>query len=265
VRTFQPGDEGSIVELSNHSLAPYAGWARRTVDYWRWNILARPGVHATDILLLQSDDKLVGYAALHESGVVLEFFVDPEQRFRKRRAFVKQLVSTLEGRARAHACDRLIFSLPATDKVTDKTLRAAGYVLEQGRFFSLGILNPKTLLRELLTARRSSIPSMRLQSFIFELTPGQYPFLLTRRLLVRLGSGIRVDDIVGEEGDPTDCVIRLDLCALTELIFCRVSVNSLLNRAQLEITPASSLGDARSLLNALIIDSTWHVPRSDSF
>jgi len=263
VRVYQPGDEGPIVELSNRNLARYAGWVPRSIDYWRWNILARPGVHAIDILILESDGKIVGYSALHEGGEVLEFFVDSEQRRGKRRAFVRQLVSTLEAHARAHACDVLLFQLPVSDKVTDAALREAGYVVKQPHFFSLGILNPRTLLQVLLTQQRSRLPPMHLDTFIFELTPGQYPFLLTSRLLVQVNSGVRVDDIGDAAHKPPQCVIRIDLSTLTELIFCRVPVSSLLKHSKLEITPTSSLDDACSLLNALIIDANSHVPRSD--
>ena len=62
----------------------------------------------------------------------------------------------------------------------------------------------------------------------FELTPGQYPFLLMRRLWVRLHPSVQVDDVSDAAEYPRDCVVRIDLSSLTELIFCRVSVDALL-------------------------------------
>ena len=265
VRAYQPGDEAPIVELSNRSLAPYAGWVPRTVDYWRWSVLARPGVHATDILVLESDGRIVGYTVLRQDGSVLDFLVDPELRFRRRRAFVKQLVVALEGHARARRCDLLTFSLPVSDRLVDKALREAGYVVEQYQHFSIGILNPRVLLEELLRARRSRLAPLRMRSFTFELTPGRYPFLLSSRLLVQLEPSVRVDDISDAVEYPRDCVVRIDLCALTDLIFCRVSADTLLKQSQLEITPASSIAAACELLDALMVDADWHVPHSDWF
>jgi ribosomal protein S18 acetylase RimI-like enzyme len=265
VRAYRPGDEVSIVELSNRSLAPYAGWVARTVDYWRWSMLARPGVDPTDILLLESGGKIVGYAALHRDGSVLDFFVDPDQPARKRRAFVRQLVSELEDHARARECDMLTFWEPASDRVIDKVLRKAGYVVERSQYLSLGILNPLSLLQQLLLARQSRLASLRSGPLILELTPGQYPFLLNSRLLIQLDPIPRVEDISTTGEYPDHCIVRMDLCALTELIFCRVRADSLLEQGRLAIEPQAKVGAACELLDALAIEAPWHVPKSDGF
>jgi ribosomal protein S18 acetylase RimI-like enzyme len=126
IRAYRTGDEGPIVELSNRSLALYAGWMQRTVEYWQWSILRRPGVSPADVLVLESDGRIVGYAALMQDGKVLDFSVAADQRRRKRRAFVKQLIRALEDNARERGCDLLTFALPASDQVVDTALRDAG-------------------------------------------------------------------------------------------------------------------------------------------
>ena len=55
IRAYRAGDEGPIVELSNRSLAPYAGWMQRTVEYWQWSILRRPGVSPADVLVVHEE------------------------------------------------------------------------------------------------------------------------------------------------------------------------------------------------------------------
>jgi ribosomal protein S18 acetylase RimI-like enzyme len=265
IREYGPGDETAIVELSNRSFAPYAGWVPRTVEYWRWAVLARPGVDARNLLVLEADDKIQGYAALSEDGRVLDFLVDPDQRPRRRAAIAKKLVCELEERARARHFDTLTFSLPESDRAVDEALRETGYVAERGNFFSLGILNPQVLLQQLLMAREAQLRALHLRTFVFELTPGQYPLLLASRLLVQLDPAVRVDDISATTDCPGDCVIRIDLCTLSELVFCRASVNALLEHSELQIIPASTITEARALLNALIVDADWHIPRSDGF
>ncbi len=267
IRAYQAGDEGPIVELSNRSLAPHAGWVTRTVEYWRWSILTRPDVHSSDILLLESGGQIVGYAALSQDGSVLELFVDPDRPKRDRRAFTCELVAALEDHARARRCDVLTFSSPASDRVIDRALRSSGYVVEPGHCFSLGILNPQLLLQQLLAARQSRLASLRSSTFIFELTPGQYPFLLNSRLGVQLNPSPRVVDLGNVEvgGHAGDCVIQMDLCALTELIFCRVPAGLLLRQSRLRIQPDTCVVDACKLLEALVIDAEWHVPKSDGF
>jgi hypothetical protein len=265
VRAYRTGDEGPIVELSNRSLAPYAGWMQRTVEYWQWSILRRPGVSPADVLVLESDGRIVGYAAVLQDGKVLDFSVAVDQRRRKRRAFVKQLIRALEDNARARGCDLLTFSLPASDRVVDTALRDAGYVVEQNQYFSLGILDPRSLLQQLLSARRPQLSSTTPGVFTLELTPGDYPVLRASRLLIRIDPDVSVDNISQAFEFPCECLIRLDLCALTDLIFCRVPASVLLREARLVITPVASSEVACELLDALIIKSPWHVPYCDGF
>jgi hypothetical protein len=265
VRTYRPGDESLIIELSNRCLAPYAGWVPRTLENWRWSILRRPGIRTTDLLILESEGKLGAYAVLSQDGTVLDFAVDPDQRPKTRRSHIKEMVDALEQCARSRDCDALMFSLPASDHAVDEALREAGYVVERSDYFSIGILNPQVLLQQLLTARRSRLRSLRLNTLTFELTPGQYPFLLMRRLWVRLHPGVQVDDVSDAAEYPRDCVVRIDLSSLTELIFCRVSVEALLAGAQLEIESDSSADEAREVLHALVIDADWHLPPYDGF
>jgi acetyltransferase (GNAT) family protein len=265
VRAYRAGDEGPIVELSNRALEPYAGWMPRTVEYWQWSILRRPGVSPEDVLVLESDERVVGYAAFLRDGNVLDFSVAADRACRKRRAFIKQLIGALESSARARGCDRLSFWLPSCDQLVDEQLREAGYIVEKDQYFSLGILDPRTLLQQLLSARQPLLPAGGPETFTLELAPGNYPVLLASRLLIRLAPRLSVDDI-SEAGEyPSQCLIRLDLCALTELIFCGVPLTSLLSESRLTITPPSSSGAARKVLEALIIDTPWHVPYCDGF
>jgi hypothetical protein len=265
IRTYRPGDEDLIIELSNRSLAPYAGWVPRTRENWHWSILRRPGVRATDLLVLENEGKLGAYAVLGPDGSVLDFAVDPDRRPKIRRSYIKEMLQALEQCARSRDFDTLMFSLPASDHAVDAVLREAGYVAERSDYFSIGILNPRVLLQQLLTARRSRLQSLRLNTFTFELTPGQYPFLLMKRLRVRLHPDVQVDDISDAGEYPRDCVIRVDLSSLTELIFCRTPRAALLAQAQLAIEPDSSAGEARELLHALSIDADWHLPPYDGF
>jgi ribosomal protein S18 acetylase RimI-like enzyme len=265
IRTYRPGDEDLIIELSNRSLAPYGGWVPRTRENWHWSILSRPGVRATDLLVLEDEGKFAAYAVLGPDGSVLDFAVDPDQRPKARRSYIKEMVEALEQCARSRDCDTLKFSLPASDRAVDAVLREAGYVAERPDYFSIGILNPQVLLQQILITQRSRLRSPCLNTFTFELTPGEYPFLLMKRLRVRLQPDVRVDDISDAAEYPRDCVIRVDLSSLTELIFCRVPLATLLARAKLAIEPDSSVDEARELLHALVIDTDWHLPPYDGF
>ena len=53
LRSYRPGDEPQIVKLWNDHYAGYAGLSTRTVEYWRWSILERPGLSPQDVLLVE--------------------------------------------------------------------------------------------------------------------------------------------------------------------------------------------------------------------
>ena len=265
LRAYHPGDDRAIVELSNRCLAPFAGWVPRTVDYWRWSTLQRPGVEWTDILVLDSGGKIIGYTALGRDGAVLDFCVDPDLPARGRRALINQLIAALEVRARARQCDALTFSEPASDRLVDAALREMGYIVEAPHCFSLGLLNPQDLLQQLLLARRDQLPELETSSFVLELNPGSAPFLLNTRLLLQFEPQPQVRDISDLNDYPQECVLRMDLCALTELLLCGATTDSLLQQSQLEIRPVTRVPDARKLLELLAIRALWHIPRSDGF
>jgi ribosomal protein S18 acetylase RimI-like enzyme len=265
VRTFRPADTQTLVELTNRCLAPYAGWVPRTPEYWLWATLARPGVDAADVLVLESDTEIVGYTVLWEEGAVLDFLVDPDQRPRKRRALARQLIDAAESRAKERGFDKLTLNLPLSDHLIDTVLRKSGYVVAQNEFFSLGILNPRVLLQALVHLRAARLTSTRIRSFVFELSPGQYPLLLSSRLILNLDPSVQVEDISDAIEYPTQCIIRIDICSLTELIFCGASVDSLLGQSQLQVAPAAAEADARTLLGALVVDAPWFIPGSDRF
>jgi len=265
VRTFRSADTLPLVELANRCLAPYAGWVPRTAEYWLWTTLARPGVDAADVLVLEDDAEIVGYTALWGEGRVLDFVVDPDQPPRKRRALARQLIDAAEQRAQERGFDMLQFTLPISDQLVDTALRNSGYVVKQSEFFILGLLNPQALLQALANLRAARLTSLRIRSFVFELSPGQGPLLLTNRLILNLDPSLRVEDISDAAEYSTHCVIRIEVGSLAELIFCGRSIDSLLRQSQLQITPAAALADARTLLGALVVDTPWYIPASDRF
>ena len=77
LRTFTAGDEPALVDLWNRAHAALGGHVPRTVDYWRWCILERPGVGPEDILILAGSHGPLAYGALAPGGMVLESGAGP--------------------------------------------------------------------------------------------------------------------------------------------------------------------------------------------
>jgi hypothetical protein len=265
VRNYRPGDAPSLVAVWNDSYAGYAGLVTRSVEYWCWSILSRPGMSADDVLLLEADGKVLGYAALWTRGTVLDFVVDPGQRPRARRVMIRQLLAALEERARQRGWDSIDFLLPASDQLIDRTLRAAAYLVEPGPCFMVRLLNPQALLLQLMRYREKSLIAFSGRSFLVTLIPGNDPFLLQTRLFIRIGETIAVEDVSDTGDRRADCGMQLSLSTLAELIFCRATAADLLQESRLTVEPASRRTEVCRLLDALALRSRWYTPHADEF
>ncbi len=264
-RSYRPGDETRLVRLWNDSYAHYAGIATRTVEYWRWSILARPGMSQQDILLIEAHDHLLGYAVLWTEGKVLEMAVDPALAAASRSSVALRLLRAIEERARTRDCDSIELLLPACDRIVDRTLRAAGYAVEDGPALIVRVLNPLGLLRALTAGRAARLRRLRGWQLLIRLNAGDDPFLLQHRLRVRFGESIDIDDISGRAATAADAELQLSLAALAELLFCGSSPRRLLEAADLRVEPHAATSRALEFLGALAVEAHWYTPLADSF
>lgn len=78
VRTFLEGDEEEILKLFESYHGRFVGFVLRTLEYWRWCCLDRPGVDADSVFVVVSgyDDGVVGYSVVGRSGNIWEMCVD---------------------------------------------------------------------------------------------------------------------------------------------------------------------------------------------
>jgi hypothetical protein len=264
-RSYRAGDEARVVALWNQSYRGYAGLATRTAEYWRWSILRRPGMSEDDILLIESGELLVGYAALWTGGTVLELAVEPDLPAASRRSITRQLLSRLESRARVRKWDSVELMLPACDGLIHRTLRSAGYVVDDGPTFIIRLLNPRALLLSLTAARRARLVALRGQSLLMTLSAGDDPFLLQHRLAVRFGDSIDVCNLGDEDSVSADAELQLSLAALVELVFSGASARRMLEVSELRIIPDKAAAIVLPFLAALAVDAPWYTPHSDTF
>ena len=265
IRAYRAGDEAQVVALWNASYAPYAGLATRTIEDWRWAILARPGVDSEDIFLVEFDARLVGYAALWTGGKVLEFAVDPALRRAERRQVTERLLEGLEARTRERNWDSVDLMLPVCDRVIDRALRAAGYATGDGPAVIVRVLNPAQLVGRLLAARAERLWALRGQTWLIKLTAGDDPILLQRRLLLRLADPPEVVPIADEDAPSADAAIELTVAALAELVFCGSDAHEMLAAGRLRVEPPNRAEQACQLTAALAVETPWYTPWSDTF
>ena len=263
-RVYCPGDELQLATFWQHCYASYGGFVARTVEHWRWAVLARPGVEHEDILLVESGGKLQAYGALGPKGSILELAVEPNLPARKRRRALQQLVAGLEQRARERQFDVLTCSAPMNDQLIANFMLSAGYQVDEGVFVSLGIVNPMEAIRLTLTHRLPQLQGWE-QTFLLELTPGYYRNLSQTLLLIRIAGTVSVEDYSGVPDASAGCRIATDLTTLTDVMFGGLSAQSCFTANTVITEPREAAPAALRLLEALSIRTPWQVPTSDVF
>lgn len=262
IRSYREGDEGALVPLANRAYAHYAGSVPRTVEHWRWSILARPGVAAADILLLVGGEgDLLGYGVLGPGGVVLEFCLEPELTGDRRTAAARALKDALEARCLATGQESILFELPRSDARVRALLAAEGYRYEESRSLQLLLVDVAAALTRLLEHRRGRMPHDWRPIFRFELAPGHYRVPGALVLRVAPGESIPVSAATG--GAAADVHVRTDLSTLTDLILRRTRYDEARSAGRIVVEPAAREQDARTLCAWLVLKSPWYTPPAD--
>jgi hypothetical protein len=267
LRTFVPGDEAQLVELWNRAYARYGGHVVRTVEYWRWCILERPGVEPENIVIVSGSGAPLAYGVLGPGGAVLEMAIDPALVGRQRRAATEQVVRALEDRGRARGDETIEFLLPSCAGPVVDHLRNAGYRTEDASSLILQIVDLATLVRTLLMARQSRFPRGWSPTFQIQVAPGGYRFCPQRVLHVQIGPPLEVT-VEQEQAGPMSAAesvrnISTDLSSIADIILGRTTLDEALRSGRVKVDAAAHLPDVRMLISALTFETPWFTPSAD--
>lgn len=264
LRTFQRGDEPTLVDLANRAYGSFGGHVVRDVEGWRWSILDRPGVDPDDILILENDSGATeGYAVLGPDGVVLELCLEPGLAGPARAAAAGRLVAALEERCQSRDLELITFELPISDEEVRRFLVGEGYRVEQTQSLTVNLVDLPAFLREILTRHRASLPPDWRADYVLDVAPGTYPSHRRTRLLVRIGSEVEVEEVGAEVTSPTAILIATDLSTITEIVFGRSSFKEALEAGRIQVPSGSSEPSAETLFELIAIRSPWYTPPAD--
>ena len=281
IRPFEPGDEAHLVALANLAYGPYGGHVERTVELWRWSILARPGVTAADILVLGCAGEggaPRGHAVLGPGGTVLELCLDPELTGEERGAAAAALVAALEERCRSRGLETISFELPRLDGRVRQHLLGEGYREEESLALQVILVDVPGALSRILEHRRGRLPHGWNPTFVLELAAGHYRSLAARRIRVRPGEEVAVEveavagavAVAGAAAGPDpapgrepDITVGIDLSTLTDLILRRDTFEAARAAGRITVSPATAEQDARTLFDFLVLKSPWYSPPAD--
>jgi hypothetical protein len=266
LRTFRVSDEPQLIPLWNRVHAGYGGFIARTAEHWRWSVRQLRGIPDADILIGESAGIVRSYGALASEGTVVEFAVDTQLTRRDRKRACAQLIEGLERRARAKGCASITFVAAASDSLIDDVLRDAGFVAEQGAYFSLGLLNPAMMIERILAHPAHRLPADWNRRVLLDLSSGDFPEAIQSHLLLTIAAGqVAVHDMTHESSQGADWRFRLDYQALAELIFHTVTFDEAVASQRLVIESGCSPVDAATFFGALRLNAPWYTPPSDAF
>jgi len=267
IRSYQPGDEHSLVELWDSAHAELGGFVPKTPEYWKWCIVDRPGVEPEDIMILEHDERIVAYAVLAQkkkdddsyTGYVLEFAIKPSLSARQRELFANRLVIQIENRSRYRGDELLNLTVPSKDTVVVNVLEKFGYRAEALDVFQLVIVDLVVLLKQILDQRKKCFPSGQSPSFRVALQPGYYRYCPYESVRIELSP----EPVVEESTSRADYTVSTDLSTLTDIIFRRSSFNDALMSNSIKIYPEDGSEAVRSLFQLVTLNSEWYLPTVD--
>lgn len=263
VRSYQSGDEATLVAIANRTYAPYGGHVPRTVERWRWSILDRPGIEPADVrLLVIGTDEIAGYGVLGADGMVLEFCVDPDLKGDAREEVAQSLIAALEERCRERGLETIIFELPRVDGRVHNALVAEGYRDEEIQSLQLILVDVAEAMRRILDHRRGRFPHGWGPTFFFELAPGLYRTHAITGIRVKLGDELAVEENPSPDVE-RDITVGICLSTLTDIILKRDNFDQALADGRVTVRPAEAQQDARTLFDWLGIRAPWYTPPAD--
>lgn len=266
MRPFAPGDEAQLVALWNAAYAAYAGYVHRTVSYWRWCVLDRPGLVPADIVVLDDAARRpVGYGVLGPTDSVLELALDPGLTGAPREAAAERLTQALEARCRARGGEAISFMLPDADDAIQRGLTRAGYRAERMPALTSTIVDVAALFESLLRHRASQIPPGLPRAFRVrvERGAGRTPAVLVTH--IELAPQITVVRETPEaSARAADCTVATDLATLNRVVFRIETFDAALAARRLTVQPPTTAAAARTLLGLVTLAAPWFTPASDA-
>ncbi len=261
VRAFRRGDEVAIVDLCIAAQRRYGGHIPRSVSFWTWSILKRPGISPADILLVEAEEGIVGYGAVKGDGMVLDWAIDPSLTPQEQGRAADLLARALEERAAARGAETFTVSCVSAEDPASRALLEAGYRTDEAESMTVAVLDPPGLIAAILRARTGPKWGSPESRILLQLAPGGYRVNPSPRIGITWSDELAVTE-ADDEFRPT-FVIDTDLSSLTDLIFARVAVGSLLEAGRVSVEPEAARPSGLEFLQLLVLRSPWHIPPAD--
>ena len=256
VRTFIDGDECQFVELFEKAYKEYAGYTRKTPQYWRWCCLERPDVEREGVIVvLAMNNNVVGYVVAGRLGNLWELCYDPEK---DGRVIVSLLLDRAEAYLESVGASSVTFAAPQRDTIIAELCWERGFVSSSPPNMFLGVLNVQTLVSALAEGNRNGLDKDFEESVLLRISDA--PFWTDDEVSIRISpDSVRVENAPGVY----TFEVETDYATFSSLVFGKMSPLSAFVRSRVKIRPTLKIRKALKLFSWLRVGEEWSFQLSD--
>jgi hypothetical protein len=253
-RTYVQGDETALVLLFNKEQATLAGFVPRTVEYWHWCCLKRPDVSEEGILVLEKENKTVGYVVVGKSGNIWELCYDSSQ---KAKIIVSKLLTWAEDYARSVGCDSIVLNAYVKDPLVREVCKDMDFAESPPEPMFLSVLDMPQLMREVLQAKNQSLDLAEVFWFNLKNCPpwcvDSFGIMLSKNDIV----------ILEKPNHFSKVTIDVEMSTLVALIFGAEGVFRALFSSKIRFDHFWNVFKVFRFIRLLQVKSDWFTPRAD--
>ena len=258
IRSFEEGDELSIVKLFDKAYQNYGGYTRKTPENWRWCCLQRPDVEKEGILLASSRDNndIVGYVVIGRSGSLWEIAYDCDSNGKEiTTLLLKQATAYLE----KFGASSVNFAFPMKDSIMKEVCKELGFTSSLPPKMFVSILSLSNLLS--LLANHTAEQLIKINESIL-ITVTDSPSWIKSPILIQINYGkVTVKD---QTIDPLPSIqLCTDYFTLAAILFGNRSALNAFFHSSLKIRPFSKIFTLLKLLSQMQIKDDWTFQLSD--
>ncbi|MFI5305333.1 MAG: hypothetical protein ACHQYP_11140, partial [Nitrospiria bacterium] len=223
-------------------------------------IFGIPGVTPEDVVILQGEMEILGYAVLGPEGFVLEFVVDPRLSHRERFINATFLIKAIEERSLSRGDDAILFEVPFSDESICQALQKSDYYNKKAtEYLNILILDLVGFLSKIIGHRQQhfKIPDGWSPTFLINVKSGLYRFCPIENLSIQIGPPLVVKEVKADSSFSAKPTLKIDLSTLTDLIFKLTTFEKTMSEGGLVIPKISDVKDVKVLMSLIAIDSSW--------
>jgi hypothetical protein len=253
-RTYVQGDEIALVLLFNNEQANLAGFVPRTVEYWRWCCLQRPDVSEKGILVVEKENKIVGYVVVGKSGNIWELCYDSSH---KAKTIVSKLLTWAEDYARSVGSNSIVLNAYVKDPLVREVCKGMDFAESPPELMFLSVLDLPQLMREVLQAKNLNLDSNEVFWFNLKNCPtwcvDSFGLMLSKNDIV----------ILEKPNHLSKVTIDVEMSTLVALIFGAKGVFRALFSSKIRFDHLWNVFKVIWFIRLIQVKSDWFTPRAD--